>query len=99
VVGSYLVRGVWFPNRFATGGNWSYPDYWSVTGDPRYPGYKTPTVTPEPSVERVAGPSRLTDGRIGTHMILWGTLQDSEVIKGLKASMIRFWNPVVVPTM
>jgi hypothetical protein len=43
VVGSYLVQGVWFPNHFSAGRNRSYPDYWVVTGDPWYPGYKTPT--------------------------------------------------------
>jgi hypothetical protein len=79
VVGPYLVRGVWFPNHFAARGNRSYPDYWEVTGDLRYPGYKTPTVAPEPFVERVAGAGRSKGCRIGTHMILQGVPRDSEV--------------------
>jgi hypothetical protein len=29
------------PQPFATLGNWSYPKYWTVTGDPRYPRYLT----------------------------------------------------------
>jgi hypothetical protein len=29
---------------FATGGNQSYSDSWAVTGDQRYPGYKTLTL-------------------------------------------------------
>jgi hypothetical protein len=65
-----------FPNHFAAQGSRSYPDYLAVTGDPRYPGYKTPIVTPEPSVERVVGAGRLTDGIIGTHIILWGPSWD-----------------------
>jgi hypothetical protein len=32
------------PQPFVAGGNWSYPDFWAVTGDPRYPGYKTLTI-------------------------------------------------------
>jgi hypothetical protein len=42
VVGSYLVQGAWFPSHFAAGRNRSYPNYWVVTGDPWYLGYKTP---------------------------------------------------------
>jgi hypothetical protein len=79
VVGSYLVRAVWFPSHFANGGDRSYPDYWAVTGDPRYPRYKTPIVDPEPSVERVVRAGRLTDGRVGTHMILRGPPWDSKI--------------------
>jgi hypothetical protein len=56
-----------------------YLDYWVVTGNPQYPGYKTPTVAPEPSIKWVAGAGRLMDGRIGTHMILRGLPWDSEV--------------------
>jgi hypothetical protein len=29
------------PQPFAIGGNQSYPEFWVVTGDPRYPGYLT----------------------------------------------------------
>jgi hypothetical protein len=42
-------------------------------------GFKTLTVAPEPSVDRVVGVSDLMDGRIGTHMILRGSPRDSEV--------------------
>jgi hypothetical protein len=56
-----------------------YPDYWAIIGDPRYLGYKTMTVAFEHSVEWVAGAGRLMDGRIGTHMILWGPPRDSKV--------------------
>jgi hypothetical protein len=38
-----VVYGVWFYNCFAAGGNRSYPDYWAITGDPRYPRCKTST--------------------------------------------------------
>jgi hypothetical protein len=27
------------PQPFAVGGNWSYPEFWAVTGGPQYPGY------------------------------------------------------------
>jgi hypothetical protein len=56
-----------------------YPDYWAIIGDPRYLGYKTMTVAFEHSVEWVARAGRLMDGRIGTHMILWGPPRDSKV--------------------
>jgi hypothetical protein len=32
------------PQPFAAGGNRSYLDFWAVTDDPQYPGYKTPIV-------------------------------------------------------
>jgi hypothetical protein len=32
-----------FPHPFAVGGNRSYLEFWAITGDPRYPGYLTPT--------------------------------------------------------
>jgi hypothetical protein len=37
---------------------------------PWYPRYKTLTVGPEPSDKRVAGAGRLSDGKIGPHMVL-----------------------------
>jgi hypothetical protein len=61
----YLV-----PQPFAIGGNQLYPDILVGTGDPQYPGYKTLTVAPEPSIERVTRVVHSTRGRIGTHMIL-----------------------------
>jgi hypothetical protein len=39
--------------------------------DPRYLGYKTSTVASKTSLKQVDGVGRLTDGGIGTHMILW----------------------------
>jgi hypothetical protein len=39
-----LVQGVWFPSRLPLEGNWSYPEFWAVTGDPWYPGYLTLTI-------------------------------------------------------
>jgi hypothetical protein len=55
---------------FATRGNQLYLEFWAVTGDLQYPGYKTPTIAPEPSVERVVENVLLPGGRIGTHMLL-----------------------------
>jgi hypothetical protein len=42
------------PQLFAARVNQSYLEFWVITGDPWYLGYLTPTVIPEPSVERVA---------------------------------------------
>jgi hypothetical protein len=50
-----------------------------IYGDLWYPGYFTPTVAPEPSVEQVAGAGNSTVGRIGTHMLLWALSWDSAV--------------------
>jgi hypothetical protein len=58
------------PQPFVGGGNWSYLDLWAVTGDPRYLGYKTLIIAPEPSVERAARAIHLTGCRICTHIIL-----------------------------
>jgi hypothetical protein len=55
---------------------------WVITGVPRYPRYKTPTVALEPFVERVAGGVRSVGGRIGTHMLLWVLSQDRVVTMG-----------------
>jgi hypothetical protein len=70
------MTGCVVPQPFATGGNRSYPKFWAVTGDPRYPRYKTPTVTPEPSVEQAVENFLLTGGKIGTHMLLRALSQD-----------------------
>jgi hypothetical protein len=61
---------------FTARGNWSYPDFWAVTGDSWYPGYKTLKVAPEPSVEQVAEAVYLTGGKIGTDIILWVSPRD-----------------------
>jgi hypothetical protein len=57
----------------------SYLGCQAIISDPQYPNYKTPTVVPEPSIERVARAGSLTDGRIGTQMILWGPPWDSGI--------------------
>jgi hypothetical protein len=41
--GNIPSTGCMVPQLFAAGGNKSYPDFLVVTGDPWYPGYKTPT--------------------------------------------------------
>jgi hypothetical protein len=71
--------GCMVPQLFAAGGNWPYLDFWVITGDPRYLGYKTPTVAPEPFVERLAEAIPAMGGRICTHMILWVPPMDWEV--------------------
>jgi hypothetical protein len=53
-----------------------------VTGIPRYPGYKTLTVVPEPFVEQVVGVIRSTGGRVGTHMLLRVPSQDRVTTMG-----------------
>jgi hypothetical protein len=70
VVGPFLGMGCMVLQLFVAGGNRSYPKFWAVTGGPWYLGYITPTVAPEPFVERVAGAGHSTVGRIGTHMVL-----------------------------
>jgi hypothetical protein len=52
---------------------------WTVTSGLWYPGYKTPTVAPEPSVEWVVGAVHSMGGRIGTHMSLRVPPRDSVV--------------------
>jgi hypothetical protein len=39
--------GCMVPQSFATGGNRSYPEFWTVTGDLWFPGYFTLTTSPE----------------------------------------------------
>jgi hypothetical protein len=62
-----------------TGGIRLHPDFWAVTGDPWYPGYKTLIVAPLPSVERVARVVRSMGGRIGNHKLLLELSHDSVV--------------------
>jgi hypothetical protein len=52
VVGPFPGMRCMVPQSFATGGNQSSLEFWAITGGPRYPGYITLTVAPEPSVER-----------------------------------------------
>jgi hypothetical protein len=77
VVGPSLGMGCMAPQPFATGGNRSYLELWAVTGVPWYPGYNTPIVAHELSVELVVRAGHLMVGRIGTHMILWALPWDS----------------------
>jgi hypothetical protein len=39
VVGPFPGMWCMVPQPFAVGGNRSYPEFWAVTGGPRYPGY------------------------------------------------------------
>jgi hypothetical protein len=71
--------GCMVPQPFVDVGNYLYPDLWVIISGPRYPGYKTLTVAPEPSVERAAKTILSTGGRIGTHMLLWVPSWDSVV--------------------
>jgi hypothetical protein len=41
--GTISGMGCLVPQSFPTGGNRTYLDFWDVTDDPRYPGYKTLT--------------------------------------------------------
>jgi hypothetical protein len=44
VVGLYPGMGCMVPQPLAVGGNRSYLEFWTVTGDPRYPRYLTPII-------------------------------------------------------
>jgi hypothetical protein len=62
---------------FTAGGNRLYLEFWTITGCPRYLGYITQIVAPEPSVELVAGADHSMVGITGTHMVLWTLPRDS----------------------
>jgi hypothetical protein len=79
VVESFSDTGCTIPLPFTAGENRLYLEFWVVTGGPRYPGYITPTVAHEPSIERMARAGDSTMGRTGTHMVLWALPQDSVV--------------------
>jgi hypothetical protein len=70
--------GCFVSQTFATRGKRSYPDWWVITSDPRYLGYKIPIVASEPFIERVARVVHSMGGRIGTLMLLRVPLQDSD---------------------
>jgi hypothetical protein len=70
------------PQPFAAGRTQSYPEFWVVTGGPRYPGYFIPIVTPEPSVEWAVKNVLSMGGGIGVHMLLRALPRDS---------MARLW--------
>jgi hypothetical protein len=69
VVGPFPGMGCMVRQPFAAGGNQSHPEFWAVTGSPRYVGYITSIVAPEPSNRRVAGADHSMVGRIGTHTV------------------------------
>jgi hypothetical protein len=69
--------GCMVPQPFTAGGNQSCLEIWAITGDPWYPGYKTLTVAPEPTVEWVVENILLMGGKIGTHMLLRALPWDS----------------------
>jgi IS5 family transposase len=73
LTGGWAISGTGYvvPQPFATGrSNIVSRFFWFVTGDPWYLRYKTTTVAPEPSVERVVGAVYSIGGRICTHMSL-----------------------------
>jgi hypothetical protein len=67
------------PQSFAVGGNQLCPEFWTVTGNPRYPGYNTLIIAPEPTIERAIENILLMGGKIGIHMLLRALLRDSTV--------------------
>jgi hypothetical protein len=67
--GAISGTGCLVSQPFTAGENRSYSIFWVVTSDPRHPGYKTPTVVPESSIERVVRGVHSTGGRIGTHLL------------------------------
>jgi hypothetical protein len=71
VVGPFPGIGCMASEPFAARGNRLYLDIWVVTSGTGYLGYITPTVAPEPSVERVASVDHSMVGETGTHMVLW----------------------------
>jgi hypothetical protein len=43
VVGPYPIQDTWFPSHLLLEKTGSYLDFFVITGDLQYPGYKTPT--------------------------------------------------------
>jgi hypothetical protein len=78
-VGPYPSMTCMVSQPFVTGGNRSYLEFWAITGGPWNPGYITPTVAPELSIEQVVGAGYLMGGRTGTHMVPQVPLSDSAV--------------------
>jgi hypothetical protein len=96
VVGPFPGTGCLVPQPFAAGGNRLYLEFWAITGGPRYSGYITPTVAPEPSIERVARDSHSMMGRTGTHMGLWAISLDRYSTDDIMKShgsvrVVRMW--------
>jgi hypothetical protein len=52
--GAISSMGFMVPQPFSAIGYWSYLEFWAVTSSPRYLGYQTLIVAPEPSVKTVA---------------------------------------------
>jgi hypothetical protein len=86
------------PQSLATGANRSCPEFWAVTDDPQYTGYKTSTVAPKPTIEQSVENVISMGGKIGSHMlehfygVQWWDC-------GAKASIILTGNPTMVSTM
>jgi hypothetical protein len=70
------------PQHLPLEGTGRIQNFCAVIVDPRYLGYKTPIVAPEPSVEWAVENILLMGGRIGNHMLLWALPQDL---------MMRLW--------
>jgi hypothetical protein len=91
--------GCMVPQPFAAGGNWSYQEFYIVTDDLQYPGYFTPIVTPESSVERWPQPATRWWAE---QVLIWYCVHFCMIQRwdyGAKASTISTGNPAVVPTM
>jgi hypothetical protein len=82
VVGLFPSMGCMVPQMFAARGNRSYLEFWAVIDGLQYLGYITPTVSPQPSVERVARAGHSTMGGTCTHMVMWALLWDLAVRLG-----------------
>jgi hypothetical protein len=86
------------PQPFASGGKWSYSEFWAVIGDPQYPGYYTLTVAPSPPLS--GWPEPVT--RQWAEHVLICYYGHSRGIRrpdhGAKASMVSTENHMVVPT-
>jgi hypothetical protein len=81
VVGLFPGTRCMVPQPFAAGGNRSYLEFWVIISSPRYPGYITPIVAHEPSVERVVGTSHSMGGG-GQNRISYGTVGTSVRFNG-----------------
>jgi hypothetical protein len=64
------------PQPCAAGGNRSYPEFWAVIGDMRYPGYFTLIVASEPSVEWAVKDILSMGHILCAHMLLRALLWD-----------------------
>jgi hypothetical protein len=90
------------PQPLATRGNRSCPEFWVITGDQRYPGYRTPIVAPEPSIEWSVKKHPL-DGRLNrfSYVNIGSSKGFDDEIVGLKPPRfqlgIPWWCPSCCP--